>query len=110
MSGAEPRGGDTETWDGEWGSGTGVGCEALGSRRAFSAVGNWIESFPQNNGSQSEKETCSVEVNQHDTELSRRRANYNGELCNTWRFQSYMKPLGGLGRGQALPLFRNEEN
>ena len=70
----------------ERGSGTGAGCEALGSQRTFSAVGNWIESFPQNHSSQSGKETRSVEVNQHNTEFSRRRANCNEELCSTWTF------------------------
>lgn len=102
MSGAE--------LGGEGGNGTGAGCDALVSQCTFSAVGNWIESFPQNHSSQSEKETHSVEVNQDNTELSRRRANCNEELCSTSRFQSYMKPLGGLGSGQVLPSFRNEEN
>lgn len=38
------------------------------------AVGNQIEFFPKNHSSQSGEETHSMEVNKHNTEVSRRRA------------------------------------
>lgn len=56
----------------------GQGVWHLGPETLPSAVEDWIESFPQNHSSQSGKETCSMKVNQHNTELLRTRANILG--------------------------------